>query len=151
MKVATHGNFSSATLTQRSFIGHFKFTHLCLLNLKLYYFSTQGLNNIIHIDFDYKKEFIYWVDSTRPSGRKINRMRLNGSDLKVWQDIDGLLHHIANDLLDLLHIHKAKPVVKISNFILNDKINSNHFAQANTMLKERKPTHANDASANKQG
>lgn len=46
-------------------------------------FIPQGLNNIIHIDFDYKKEFIYWVDSTRPNGRKINRMRLNGSDLKV--------------------------------------------------------------------
>lgn len=45
--------------------------------------DSQGLYNIIHLDFDYKKEFIYWVDSTRPSGRKINRMRLNGSDLKV--------------------------------------------------------------------
>uniref|UniRef100_A0A3Q2Y480 Low density lipoprotein receptor-related protein 1Ba n=1 Tax=Hippocampus comes TaxID=109280 RepID=A0A3Q2Y480_HIPCM len=45
--------------------------------------KQQGLNNIIHIDFDYKKEFIYWVDSSRPSGRKINRMRLNGSDLKI--------------------------------------------------------------------
>uniref|UniRef100_A0A8C5A5R6 EGF-like domain-containing protein n=1 Tax=Gadus morhua TaxID=8049 RepID=A0A8C5A5R6_GADMO len=48
-----------------------------------YTILKQGLNNIIHIDFDYRKEFIYWVDSTRPSGRKINRMRLNGSDLKV--------------------------------------------------------------------
>ncbi|KAA8588336.1 hypothetical protein FQN60_001530 [Etheostoma spectabile] len=48
-----------------------------------YTILKQGLNNIIHIDFDYKKEFIYWVDSTRPSGRKINRMRFNGSDLKV--------------------------------------------------------------------
>lgn len=48
---------------------------------------SQGLNNIIHIDFDYKKEFIYWVDSTRPTGRKINRMRLNGSDLKVPQGL----------------------------------------------------------------
>ncbi|XP_037542041.1 low-density lipoprotein receptor-related protein 1B [Nematolebias whitei] len=46
-------------------------------------FNVQGLFNIIHLDFDYKKEFIYWVDSTRPSGRKINRMRLNGSDLKI--------------------------------------------------------------------
>uniref|UniRef100_A0A3Q1FTS4 Low density lipoprotein receptor-related protein 1Ba n=1 Tax=Acanthochromis polyacanthus TaxID=80966 RepID=A0A3Q1FTS4_9TELE len=45
--------------------------------------QLQGLYNIIHLDFDYKKEFIYWVDSTRPSGRKINRMRLNGSDLKI--------------------------------------------------------------------
>uniref|UniRef100_A0A3B4FER3 LDL receptor related protein 1B n=1 Tax=Pundamilia nyererei TaxID=303518 RepID=A0A3B4FER3_9CICH len=48
-----------------------------------YTILKQGLHNIIHLDFDYKKEFIYWVDSTRPSGRKINRMRLNGSDLKI--------------------------------------------------------------------
>ncbi|KAG7255661.1 hypothetical protein CRUP_038075, partial [Coryphaenoides rupestris] len=45
--------------------------------------KSPGLNNIIHIDFDYRKELIYWVDSTRPSGRTINRMRLNGSDLKI--------------------------------------------------------------------
>lgn len=54
----------------------------------LFPLRPQGLNNIIHIDFDYKKEFIYWVDSTRPSGRKINRMRLNGSDLKVPRVLD---------------------------------------------------------------
>ncbi|KAM9364417.1 LOW QUALITY PROTEIN: low-density lipoprotein receptor-related protein 1B-like [Pholidichthys leucotaenia] len=48
-----------------------------------YTILKQGLYNVIHLDFDYKKEFIYWVDSTRPSGRKINRMRLNGSDLKI--------------------------------------------------------------------
>lgn len=66
------------------------FHWLSLLKLKLDYFSTQGLNNIIHIDFDYKKEFIYWVDSTRPSGRKINRMRLNGSDLKVSPHLDAV-------------------------------------------------------------
>uniref|UniRef100_A0A8C5HU04 EGF-like domain-containing protein n=1 Tax=Gouania willdenowi TaxID=441366 RepID=A0A8C5HU04_GOUWI len=48
-----------------------------------YTILKQGLYNIIHLDFDYRREFIYWVDSTRPSGRKINRMRLNGSDLKV--------------------------------------------------------------------
>uniref|UniRef100_A0A8C7QGA3 EGF-like domain-containing protein n=1 Tax=Oncorhynchus mykiss TaxID=8022 RepID=A0A8C7QGA3_ONCMY len=48
-----------------------------------YTILKQGLNNIIHIDFDYKKEFIYWIDSSRPSGRRINRMRLNGSDLKI--------------------------------------------------------------------
>lgn len=66
------------------------FHWLSLLKLKLDYFSAQGLNNIIHIDFDYKKEFIYWVDSTRPSGRKINRMRLNGSDLKVPPHLDAV-------------------------------------------------------------
>ncbi|XP_029103120.1 low-density lipoprotein receptor-related protein 1B-like isoform X3 [Scleropages formosus] len=48
-----------------------------------YTILKQGLNNIIAIDFDYRKEFIYWIDSSRPSGRRINRMRLNGSDLKV--------------------------------------------------------------------
>ncbi|XP_031438138.1 low-density lipoprotein receptor-related protein 1B isoform X1 [Clupea harengus] len=48
-----------------------------------YTLLKQGLNNIISLDFDYRKEFVYWIDSTRPSGRKINRMRLNGSDLKI--------------------------------------------------------------------
>ncbi|XP_053482709.1 low-density lipoprotein receptor-related protein 1B [Ictalurus furcatus] len=48
-----------------------------------YTLLKQGLNNIISLDFDYRKEFIYWVDSSRPSGRRINRIRLNGSDLKV--------------------------------------------------------------------
>uniref|UniRef100_A0AAY4C4Y4 EGF-like domain-containing protein n=1 Tax=Denticeps clupeoides TaxID=299321 RepID=A0AAY4C4Y4_9TELE len=48
-----------------------------------YTLLKQGLNNIISIDFDYKKELIYWIDSSRPSGRRINRMRLNGSDLKI--------------------------------------------------------------------
>ncbi|XP_076159537.1 low-density lipoprotein receptor-related protein 1B-like [Alosa pseudoharengus] len=48
-----------------------------------YTLLKQGLNSIISIDFDYKKEFIYWIDSSRPSGRRINRMRLNGSDLKI--------------------------------------------------------------------
>lgn len=46
--------------------------------------SSQGLSNIMAADFDYRKEFIYWIDSSRPSGRRINRIRLNGSDLKVW-------------------------------------------------------------------
>ncbi|KAG9349405.1 hypothetical protein JZ751_027848 [Albula glossodonta] len=48
-----------------------------------YMLLKQGLSNIMAIDFDYRKEFIYWIDSNRPSGRRINRMRLNGSDLKV--------------------------------------------------------------------
>ncbi|MGH0132653.1 UNVERIFIED_CONTAM: hypothetical protein FKN15_051430, partial [Acipenser sinensis] len=43
----------------------------------------KALNNVIAIDFDYRKEFIYWIDSSRPNGRRINRMRLNGSDLKI--------------------------------------------------------------------
>ncbi|TRY84843.1 hypothetical protein DNTS_002284 [Danionella cerebrum] len=48
-----------------------------------YTLLKQGLNNIISLDFDYKKEFIYWIDSSRPNGRRINRIRLNGSDLKI--------------------------------------------------------------------
>ncbi|MGH0159378.1 UNVERIFIED_CONTAM: hypothetical protein FKN15_037173 [Acipenser sinensis] len=43
----------------------------------------KALNNVIAIDFDYRKEFVYWIDSSRPNGRRINRMRLNGSDLKI--------------------------------------------------------------------
>ncbi|KAM3855508.1 LOW QUALITY PROTEIN: low-density lipoprotein receptor-related protein 1B [Vipera latastei] len=43
----------------------------------------QGLNNVISVDFDYKEEFIYWIDSSRPNGSRINRMNLNGNDLKV--------------------------------------------------------------------
>eukprot|EP00063_Salmo_salar_P032241 XP_014007076.1 PREDICTED: low-density lipoprotein receptor-related protein 1B-like [Salmo salar] len=45
----------------------------------------QGLSNIIAVDFDYRKEMIYWIDSSSPAltQRRINRMRLNGSDLKV--------------------------------------------------------------------
>lgn len=38
---------------------------------------------MIAIDFDYREEFIYWIDSSRPNGSRINRMRLNGSDIKV--------------------------------------------------------------------
>ncbi|XP_051787046.1 low-density lipoprotein receptor-related protein 1B [Erpetoichthys calabaricus] len=48
-----------------------------------YTLLKQALNNVMAIDFDYRKEFIYWIDSSRPSGRRINRIRLNGSDLKV--------------------------------------------------------------------
>lgn len=79
------GNFSSLVYWSLKCAATFLIDCFCLFKLKLYSRSAQGLNNIIHIDFDYKKEFIYWVDSTRPSGRKINRMRLNGSDLKVSQ------------------------------------------------------------------
>uniref|UniRef100_A0ACB8G1H2 Low-density lipoprotein receptor- protein 1B n=1 Tax=Sphaerodactylus townsendi TaxID=933632 RepID=A0ACB8G1H2_9SAUR len=43
----------------------------------------QGLNNVIAVDFDYREEFIYWIDSSRPNGSRINRMNLNGSDVKV--------------------------------------------------------------------
>lgn len=38
---------------------------------------------MIAIDFDYREEFIYWIDSSRPNGSRINRMCLNGSDIKV--------------------------------------------------------------------
>ncbi|ELK04590.1 Low-density lipoprotein receptor-related protein 1B [Pteropus alecto] len=45
--------------------------------------TERGLNNVIAIDFDYREEFIYWIDSNRPNGSRINRMCLNGSDIKV--------------------------------------------------------------------
>ncbi|GAB0191315.1 low-density lipoprotein receptor-related protein 1B [Grus japonensis] len=48
-----------------------------------YTLLKQGLNNVIAIDFDYREEFIYWIDSSRPNGSRINRMCLNGSDIKV--------------------------------------------------------------------
>ncbi|XP_021325253.1 low-density lipoprotein receptor-related protein 1B isoform X1 [Danio rerio] len=48
-----------------------------------YTLLKQGLSNVISLDFDSRKELIYWIDTSRPSGRRINRMRLNGSDLKV--------------------------------------------------------------------
>uniref|UniRef100_A0A671SCE3 Low density lipoprotein receptor-related protein 1Ba n=1 Tax=Sinocyclocheilus anshuiensis TaxID=1608454 RepID=A0A671SCE3_9TELE len=48
-----------------------------------YTLLKQGLSNVISLDFDYRKELIYWIDTSRPNGRRINRMRLNGSDLKV--------------------------------------------------------------------
>ncbi|XP_030628050.1 low-density lipoprotein receptor-related protein 1B [Chanos chanos] len=48
-----------------------------------YTLLKQGLNTVISLDFDYRKELIYWIDTSRPSGRRINRMRLNGSDLKI--------------------------------------------------------------------
>lgn len=60
----------------------------CFACLSLFVFlSLQGLSNVISLDFDYRKELIYWIDTSRPSGRRINRMRLNGSDLKVhlWE------------------------------------------------------------------
>uniref|UniRef100_A0A3B1JND8 LDL receptor related protein 1B n=1 Tax=Astyanax mexicanus TaxID=7994 RepID=A0A3B1JND8_ASTMX len=48
-----------------------------------YTLLKQGLSNVLSLDFDYRKELIFWIDTSRPSGRRINRMRLNGSDLKV--------------------------------------------------------------------
>nr|XP_033800021.1 low-density lipoprotein receptor-related protein 1B [Geotrypetes seraphini] len=48
-----------------------------------YTLLKQGLNNVIAIDFDYREEFIYWIDSSTPNGSRINRMYLNGSDMKV--------------------------------------------------------------------
>uniref|UniRef100_A0AAR2M5Q5 EGF-like domain-containing protein n=1 Tax=Pygocentrus nattereri TaxID=42514 RepID=A0AAR2M5Q5_PYGNA len=48
-----------------------------------YTLLKQGLSSVLSLDFDYRKELIFWIDTSRPSGRRINRMRLNGSDLKV--------------------------------------------------------------------
>lgn len=107
------------------------FHWLSLLKLKLDYFSTQGLNNIIHIDFDYKKEFIYWVDSTRPSGRKINRMRLNGSDLKVSPHSDAVSDG------SFCHAHKTKPTFRMSKWS-TASFRRKHFVQSDSMLTKWK-------------
>ncbi|XP_043929607.1 low-density lipoprotein receptor-related protein 1B, partial [Protopterus annectens] len=48
-----------------------------------YTLLKQGLNNVLAVDFHYKKDFIYWIDSSRPNGSRIYRMNMNGSDLKV--------------------------------------------------------------------
>ncbi|XP_069472627.1 low-density lipoprotein receptor-related protein 1B isoform X1 [Ambystoma mexicanum] len=48
-----------------------------------YTLLKQGLNNVIAMDFDYREDSIYWIDSSRPNGSRINRMLLNGSDIKV--------------------------------------------------------------------
>ncbi|XP_058238194.1 low-density lipoprotein receptor-related protein 1B-like isoform X2 [Hemibagrus wyckioides] len=48
-----------------------------------YTLLKQGLSNVLSLDFDYRRDLIFWIDSSRPSGRRINRMRINGSDLKV--------------------------------------------------------------------
>uniref|UniRef100_A0A3P9A5H3 EGF-like domain-containing protein n=1 Tax=Esox lucius TaxID=8010 RepID=A0A3P9A5H3_ESOLU len=61
------------------------FVVVLLFSSRLFSFCLPGLSNIIALDFDYRKELIYWIDSSSPSltQRRINRMRLNGSDLKV--------------------------------------------------------------------
>ncbi|EGW13731.1 Low-density lipoprotein receptor-related protein 1B [Cricetulus griseus] len=51
--------------------------------------NLWGLNNVIAIDFDYREEFIYWIDSSRPNGSRINRMCLNGSDIKTHVCLPG--------------------------------------------------------------
>ncbi|XP_064419902.1 low-density lipoprotein receptor-related protein 1B [Latimeria chalumnae] len=48
-----------------------------------YTLLKQGLNNVVALDFEYEKEFLYWIDSSRPNGSRINRMHLNGNDFKV--------------------------------------------------------------------
>ncbi|XP_047676249.1 low-density lipoprotein receptor-related protein 1B-like isoform X1 [Tachysurus fulvidraco] len=48
-----------------------------------YTLLKQGLSNVLSLDFDYRRDLMFWIDSSRPSGRRINRMRINGSDLKV--------------------------------------------------------------------
>lgn len=43
---------------------------------------TQGLNNAVALDFDYREQMIYWTDVTT-QGSMIRRMHLNGSDVQV--------------------------------------------------------------------
>ncbi|XP_041434027.1 low-density lipoprotein receptor-related protein 1B-like [Xenopus laevis] len=48
-----------------------------------YTMLKQGLNNVIAMDYDYREEVIYWIDSSRSNGSRVNRMFVNGSDVKV--------------------------------------------------------------------
>lgn len=45
-------------------------------------FHTQGLNNAVALDFDYREQMIYWTDVTT-QGSMIRRMHLNGSNVQV--------------------------------------------------------------------
>lgn len=45
-------------------------------------FQTQGLNNAVALDFDYREQMIYWTDVTT-QGSMIRRMHLNGSNVQV--------------------------------------------------------------------
>lgn len=44
--------------------------------------QTQGLNNAVALDFDYREQMIYWTDVTT-QGSMIRRMHLNGSNVQV--------------------------------------------------------------------
>lgn len=44
--------------------------------------QTQGLNNAVALDFDYRGQMIYWTDVTT-QGSMIRRMHLNGSNVQV--------------------------------------------------------------------
>uniref|UniRef100_A0A673K1S7 Low-density lipoprotein receptor-related protein 1B-like n=1 Tax=Sinocyclocheilus rhinocerous TaxID=307959 RepID=A0A673K1S7_9TELE len=46
-----------------------------------YTLLKQLFRHLIDVNIDAREYF--WIDTSRPSGRRINRMRLNGSDLKV--------------------------------------------------------------------
>ncbi|XP_077129136.1 low-density lipoprotein receptor-related protein 1B isoform X2 [Ranitomeya variabilis] len=48
-----------------------------------YTMLKQGLNNAIAMDFDYREEVVYWIDSSRSNGSRVNRMFVNGSEVKV--------------------------------------------------------------------
>lgn len=43
---------------------------------------SQGLNNAVALDFDYRQQMIYWTDVTT-QGSMIRRMHINGSDVQV--------------------------------------------------------------------
>lgn len=44
--------------------------------------SSQGLNNAVALDFDYREQMIYWTDVTT-QGSMIRRMHINGSNVQV--------------------------------------------------------------------
>lgn len=43
---------------------------------------SQGLNNAVALDFDYREQMIYWTDVTT-QGSMIRRMHINGSNVQV--------------------------------------------------------------------
>lgn len=46
----------------------------------------QGLNNAVALDFHYAEQMIYWTDVTT-QGSMIRRMRMNGSNMEVSQEL----------------------------------------------------------------
>lgn len=46
--------------------------------------SSQGLNNAVALDFDYREQMIYWTDVTT-QGSMIRRMHINGSNVQVGE------------------------------------------------------------------
>lgn len=52
----------------------------------MYLSLFQGLNNAVALDFHYAEQMIYWTDVTT-QGSMIRRMRMNGSNMEVSEEI----------------------------------------------------------------